>query len=98
MPPGRNAAWAGRKYNVMPTIIMASEGSSPEVLPIRVTSPKPVVESAAKVERVHEVRDLLVRPVLGDVDGRGGGEDEDGEVERGADHLLVAADPSGTAS
>jgi hypothetical protein len=53
------------------------------------------VESAAKVERVHEVRDLLVRPVLGDVDGRGGGEDEDGEVERGADHLLVAADPRG---
>ena len=50
LPPGRNAAWARRKNSVMPTIIMATESSSPEVLPNSVTSPKPVVESAATVK------------------------------------------------
>src|ERR671916_2607347 len=69
LPPGRKAACARRKNSVIPTIIMATESSSPEVLPRSVMSPKPVVESAAtvkcrnrEVERVHEVGDLLVGP------------------------------------
>jgi hypothetical protein len=50
LPPGRNAACARRKNSEMPTIIIATESSSPEVLPSSVMSPKPVVESAATVK------------------------------------------------
>jgi hypothetical protein len=38
---GAERRCARRKNSVMPTIIMATESSSPEVLPISVTSPKP---------------------------------------------------------
>jgi hypothetical protein len=49
-PPERNAAWASLKNSEMPTIIIATESSSPPVLPMSVTSPKPVVESAATLK------------------------------------------------
>ena len=51
---------------MIPTIIMATEISSPLVLPMRVTSPKPVVETAKPLGH-HRRRAFLerVRPARG---------------------------------